>query len=246
MKHYACESPFLMKDKEGNKYNLTIIPDDNPTNPRDWDNIAKIWCWKRDYIIGDTPYGNVEDSLNYLCKKYTNMSEEEIENTSIRNMIEKLKISDNLTLVSIYCYEHSGITISTSTEYPYNDKWDSSMIGFAFIDKETAFKNFGGIPLKDENGNYKRIPLTEENWKQRAKMCIDSEVETLDMYLQGEVYGFNLTKIIIKQEKCPHCGKVIKEYEDKEDVDSCWEFYGSELETNGILDNLGDLKFVED
>ena len=52
---------------------------------------------------------------------------------------------------------------------------------------------------------------------------------------------------VIEQNKCPHCGEVIREYEDEEKVDSCWGFYGDCLEDNGILDQIGsDLQFVED
>ena len=72
-------------------------------------------------------------------------------------------------------------------------------------------------------------------------------METYDLYLTDEVYGYILIKKVIKQEKCPHCGEVIREYEDEEEVDSCWGFYGDCLEENGILDNIGtDLQFVEE
>jgi hypothetical protein len=39
---------------------------------------------------------------------------------------------------------------------------------------------------------------------------------------------------------------VIREYEDEEFDDSSWGFYGDCLEDNGMLDNLGDLEFVEE
>ena len=87
--------------------------------------------------------------------------------------------------------------------------------------------------------------ITEKNWKDRADKYLEGEVETYDQYLRGDVYGYTLTKKTIHQEKCPHCGEVIREYEDEEEVDSCWGFYGDCLEENGILDNIGtDLQFV--
>ena len=45
MKHYAYESPFTMKDTEGNKYTLTIEQDNG--DPRDWDNVCTMVCWHR-------------------------------------------------------------------------------------------------------------------------------------------------------------------------------------------------------
>ena len=69
-------------------------------------------------------------------------------------------------------------------------------------------------------------------------------MKTYDQYLRGDVYGFKLTKIVTKQDKCPHCGEVIREYEEEIEEDSCWGFYGDCLEDNGILDNLGNIVFI--
>ena len=75
---------------------------------------------------------------------------------------------------------------------------------------------------------------------------MDNEVETYDQYLTNNVYGYELTKTVFEQEKCPHCGEVIHEYEADENVDSCWGFFGDCLEKNGILDNISsNLTFVE-
>jgi hypothetical protein len=71
-------------------------------------------------------------------------------------------------------------------------------------------------------------------------------METYDQYLRGDVYGFVLTKTVKQQDKCPHCGEIIREYEVEEEDDSCWGFYGDCLEENGILDNIGKLEFVEE
>ena len=43
------------------------------------------------------------------------------------------------------------------------------------------------------------------------------QVEEYDHYLTGEVYGFTL-------------------YENGEETDSCWGYYGDDLTQNGILD----------
>ena len=72
-------------------------------------------------------------------------------------------------------------------------------------------------------------------------------MQTYDQYVRGDVYYFGLTKKVIVQDKCPHCGEVIREYEDEEEIDSCGGFYGNCLEENGILDNISnDIKFMED
>ena len=76
-------------------------------------------------------------------------------------------------------YDHSGITISTSSAYPYNDRWDSSPVGFVYITKGDLIAD--GI-VSDDN----------ENWKEAAEPIIEREVQIYDYFLRGEVYSFTL------------------------------------------------------
>ena len=58
----------------------------------------------------------------------------------------------------------------------------------------------------------------------RAVSMLVGEVETYDLYLRGECYGYRLCEL----ETCEHCGAV-----KEEEVDSCWGFFA---------DTLADLK----
>ena len=234
MKHYAYESPFTMKDKEENKYTLEVIQDEYPDDPRNWSNVCTMVCWHRRYKLGDDHSFESPDEfmqhlyLDVIGKHWC----DEHESDDWHDIYEELQKTDLVLIKQINLYEHNGITISTSSGYPYNDRWDSCCVGFIYVTKKTIFKECGGI--------------TEENWKDRADEYLEGEVETYDQYLRGDVYGYALTKKTIYQEKCPHCGEVIREYEDEKEVDSCWGHYGDCLEENGILDNIGtDLQFVE-
>ena len=235
MKHYAYESPFTMKDKEGNKYTLEVMQDEYLDDPRTWSNVCTMVCWHRRYKLGDNHSFEGPDEfmqhlyLDVIGKHWC----DEHESDDWQDVYEELQKTDLVLIKQINLYDHSGITISTSSGYPYNDRWDSCCVGFIYVTKKTIFKECGGI--------------TEENWKDRATKYLEGEVETYDPYLRGDVYGYTLTKKTIHQEKCPHCGEVIREYEDEEEVDSCWGFYGDCLEENGILDDIGtDLQFVEE
>jgi len=94
----------------------------------------------------------------------------------------------------IHAYIHSGITIRLDkSRYPFNDVWDSGLAGVVYVTKEKARREWpklGGRTL----------------WLacERAAKC---EVETLDQYLTGQVYGYVITH-------------------KKQEVDSCWGFYG--------------------
>jgi hypothetical protein len=90
----------------------------------------------------------------------------------------------------LYMYDHSGITISLS---PFSCPWDSGQVGWVFVTKTAAVKEFGRKVTKEQ-----------------VYKTIQSEVNLLDLYFKGEVYGYQ-----------------IKNDEDKI-IDSCYGFYGQE------------------
>lgn len=97
-------------------------------------------------------------------------------------------------VLPVYMYDHSGITIRTT---PFECPWDSGQIGYIWMTREAILENF----------MVKRV--TE---RLRAKACalLASEIDTLDQYLTGDVWG-----------------AVVKD-ENGETLDSCFGFYGRE------------------
>ena len=263
-KHYVYQSPFTMVDSEGVKYTLRVEQDDMAENPREVDNICTMVCWHRHYSLGDNhDYDGIEDFFQSLCKEVLGKGYDVTAELYWQDMFKMLRESNLILIKPINMYEHSGITVSTSNVYPYNDRWDAGCVGFIYVTKKAIFDNGCCLAEKDENGEYiliehkhenakstyshKFIPTTEENWNEVADEHIESEMEAYDQYLRGDVYGYTLTKHVIKQEICPHCGEVISEYDEEEEEDSCWGFYGDCLEENGILDNMiSGLKFAEE
>lgn len=239
MKHYG-EGSYKMVDKSGKEYLLTVEYDnDSCFDPRDEYNMTTMICWYRDCKLGDRhTYEDIESFLYDLCQKVLQKSQDELESMTCKEMLKLLEESNLICIKQLNLYDHSGITISTSSAYPYNDRWDSSPVGFVYITIGDLIAS--GIIIDDN-----------ENWKEVAEQIIENEVQIYDYFLRGEVYSFTLEeKIHVRNEtKCPHCGEVIKvdEYDDYEEVNSCGGFYGDTLEDNGILDEIGsDLQFVEE
>lgn len=239
MKHYG-EGSYKMVDKLGKEYLLTVeYDDDSCFDPRDDYNITTMICWHRRYKLGDRhKYEDIESFLYDLCQKVLQKSQDEVESMTCKEMLKLLEESNLICIKQLNLYDHSGITISTSSAYPYNDRWDSSPVGFVYITEGDLIAN--GIVIDDN-----------KNWKEVAEPIIENEVQIYDYFLRGEVYSFTLEeKVHVRNEtRCPHCGEVIKvdEYDDYEEVDSCGGFYGDTLEDNGILDEIGsDLQFVEE
>ena len=116
-------------------------------------------------------------------------------------------------IAPVYAYIHSGMTISLS---PFSCPWDSGKLGWVVITKQALRENYG----------VKRITKA---LIEKAMVHVKCEVETLDQYIRGEVYYFNI------------------EDEDGDVEDSCGGFYGDDIKENGILDHIGeeDRKFLE-
>jgi hypothetical protein len=170
---------------------LEVTQDEYPNNPRHDDNISTMICFHNRYSLGD--------KHTYKHQDYSGWAE--MEKAIIEN--EKPAI-----ILPLYLYDHSGITISTT---PFSCKWDSGQIGFVFISKEKLRNE-----LIEENKEGKKKYITKKHIE-RATKNILAELETYDLYLRGEVYGYTLIN------------------ENGEIEDSCFGYYGVE----SILDEFG-------
>ena len=117
------------------------------------------------------------------------------------------KVGDRVE-IPLYIYKHSGIAVHTYKSCG----WDSSRVGVAVISKEKALFE---------------LNCTAENWKEKAREAIDQELETLNQYLEGDIYCYCLERV----EKCKYCGA-----EHAEEIDSCCGFFG----IDSIIGDLPD------
>jgi hypothetical protein len=100
--------------------------------------------------------------------------------------------NDVAVILPIYMYDHSGITINTTG---FSCPWDSGQIGFIFITKEKVREEY----------SVKRITKA---LRERIGTYLTGEVETYDLSLRGEVYGY------------------VIDTPEEEDAESCWGFLG--------------------
>lgn len=125
-----------------------------------------------------------------------------------------------IAILPLYLYDHSGITMNTTG---FACGWDSGQVGFIYTTKEKQ-EEFG----------------TADD---RLEKCLRDEVETYDHFLTGQVYGFTLYEKVHHPatEPCVTCGHATVEdaYDEWEEVDDCWGFYGSDHEASGLFDNAG-------
>lgn len=173
---------------------------DNPENPRrDFDQVSTIITDKNsDYVFSDVQVS----------------SEEELKEWKEQN--------DVVLTFPLNSYEHSGISLSISNGYPYNDQWDAGQIGEVVVTRK-SMKEMWGISY-----------LTKKNTEMLTN-AVKSEIEQLTQWLNGEVYGYQLFET-----KTCNLNKI-----HEEEIDSCWGFYGYDPETNGISDEIPNFERFE-
>jgi hypothetical protein len=178
-----------IKTTRKENYILEIIQDESPESPREWDNLGTMICFHRRYNLGDNH--KYRHSIE-LFADLAGIDAEELESDG-KALFQKA--SENYIIMPLFLYDHSGITISTSS---FSCPWDSGQIGWIFVSKEKV----------------KQEGLDES----KVEDYLKGEVETYDQYLTGDVYGYRISQIDVCDKGCEH----------KDEIDSCWGFYGEE------------------
>ncbi len=119
-------------------------------------------------------------------------------------------------ILPLYLMDHGSISISTKDFY---DPWDSGQVGWIYMTKNA----------------YLEAGLPKEQWPTKAVEILKSEVETYDLYLSGECYGYTL---------CEDTSGI--EPPEWDEIDSCWGFYGDDIVASGMADSIpGLLEAIE-
>lgn len=198
-------------------YTIQINQDADPQSPREWNNASKMVCWHRRYHLGDLKKGkpiseNYDEPIDLLYElaglDRDDCQDEDGNDWSFANLVKS--IEERGTIIQpLYLYDHSGITISTSS---FSCPWDSGQVGFVYITKETILEEWGG----------------SEDAIEKARKCLENEVEVYDDYLVGNVYGYTVYAPNETEE------------DDDEQLDSCWGFYGYNHDKSGLLEAAQD------
>lgn len=135
---------------------------------------------------------NFGDEVNFLFEEFAGWKEME------EYIKTKLKAA---VCIPVYIQDDSGITINTQG---FACPWDTGQVGFIYVTESK---------LKETHSE-----LTEEII-QTATQNLLQEVNTMDIYLRGQVYGFHLLK-------------------DGVIINSGTGFYGEDIAANGMLKHV--------
>jgi len=163
---------------------IEICQDYDPENPREWENLGTMICWHKRYNLGDS-------NTDYSLDDYDSAEE-------LFNAIKK----DSLVVLPLYLYDHSGISMSTTTYVgrAQHASWDSGLVGYIYTTKEQV----------------ERAGVTEES---DLESILVNEVEMYNHYLTGDVYGYR----VYDTHQCDSC-----KHTEKKLIDSCWGYYSQE------------------
>ena len=159
-------------------YKIEIMPDEPAESPRDWENLGKMICFHSKYNLGDKhDYKAPDEFIMDLASKYfdENMVDRDISNLDTSSFIDKYlpKLEKYIFILPLYLYDHSGITMSTSS---FSCPWDSGQVGWIYVKKEDARKEW-------------KVKQINPKLKARIIDNLKVEVEVYDQYLRGDIYG---------------------------------------------------------
>lgn len=175
------------------EHNIRVVieQDDNAESPASWGTLGEI---------------------AYLSRSRNTLGTRAVSEDRLDEISAGIR-SGALIGLPVYAYVHSGVAISCGTALrdgtvvpgnPFGCPLDSGQSGFVYCSRERAIEEFGKKRLT------KKV-------RDAAIKTLVSEVETFCQYLQGEVYGWIVERVIFDED-----GKEI----DTEELDSCWGCYG--------------------
>jgi hypothetical protein len=120
---------------------------------------------------------------------------------AVRSALVRALCDAGLLILPLYLYDHGGLTISTGS---FSCPWDSGQVGYIYLTPARLASVHPGKSLDDPSGS------GDLTVREHALALMESEVETYDAYLTGQVFRF------------------VIDTEDEEGVDSRGGFYRQE------------------
>jgi hypothetical protein len=162
-------------------------------NPRDQDNLGVMLAnGHRNYVLGDAEFSKhipEYDRATAILDDILNEEGFRRGQIEFETVVRRFKDELGATVVlPLWLLDHSGLAMRTTTFFEDPGNWDSGVVGFIFDTPRT--REMLGTP------------------PDRIQEVLQEEVKYYDMYLQGDVWGYEI------------------EDPNGEHVGSCWGFLG--------------------
>ena len=142
-------SVILHEERDACGLTLIVSADLDPIDPRrDFDHLCTLVCWHRRYDLGDKHTFETPEAFRAGMAARPH------------------------TLLPVFLYDHSGITIATT---PFSCPWDSGQIGWIFVELLKLRAEFAGVSDPAE-------------LQRKAEALMRAEIAEYDQYLTGNVW----------------------------------------------------------
>ena len=193
----------------GNKAKAELVYDQHATTPRECDNLGTILIApSKSHWIASRD--DVVDTSICLGKNpyehWENLRREQL----------KLKKSEIAIAYPITKHEHGSISLSLG----YKQGWDYGVVGFIYVTKETLRKCYG-------------VDRITKSIIERAKNCLQSELDMLTAWLNGDCYGWQIKEYALTDDGL--------DWEEVDTLDSCWGYLDQDYALAAMKDALNCL-----
>jgi hypothetical protein len=149
-------------------YRIKTYQDDEPDNPRDWDNLGKIFYGHKRYVLGEVDV------------------RKEFEDCYSWDDVEKriIELYDPLVILPLYLYDHSVLRIKIGDFYDSQlpqgyAYFDTGMVGFVIAERDKVRKEYG-------------VQRISKKLREQVKQILEDEIDVFDKYLSGQVYAYSI------------------------------------------------------
>ena len=193
----------------GNKVQAELVYDPDADNPREWDNLGTILISPdKSHWIANRDVA-VDTSIHLGKNPFEHWD-------NIRREQLKLKKSEIAIAYPITKYEHGEIFLQLG----YKRGWDYTVSGFVYVTKETLRKEYG-------------VTRITKSVIARAESCLQSELNMLTGWLNGECYGWQIKESALTDDGL--------DWEEVDTLDNCWGYLDRDYAFDSMKDALNHL-----
>lgn len=180
----------------GNKVQAELVYDTDVDNPRECDNLGTILIAPNKAHWISNRDSAVDTSIPFGNSPYEHWD-------NIRREQLKLKKSEIVIAHPIIKHEHGEISLQLG----HKSGWDYTVSGFVYVTKETLRKCYG-------------VDRITKSIIERAKNCLQSELDMLTAWLNGDCYGWQIKEYALTDDGL--------DWEEVDTLDACWGYFDKE------------------
>ena len=172
---------------------LEVMREQDPMDPREWDNLGTMVCWHSRYTLGDkqvTKQYELDTILVDILTESLELTDSQrsnvMEYADVNLIMNAIRKHTGTVMLPLYLMDHSGLSMSTGSErFRMADGagWDWGQVGTIYATEKRVKKEYSVEKVTDEI-------------REKVKAVLRAEVHAYDLYLKGESYYF-----VVRDEK---------------------------------------------